>query len=470
MVTPTVRSRVVGRGLRARITFAFTLGGLLLALTFAAVAYAFAYNVVVNERAATARRQTYTNARIVRDALARPGMQVGEALALLDLPANSPVVLRQGDDWFGSSAGFGQKTVPDDLQAVVRQGQAGLQRAAVLGETRQVVGVPIVSANVEFYELYSLNEVESTLAALRWALFAGAVVVCVAAALLGLWASRRVLRPVSEVSNAAARIAKGDLSARLEDPDDPDLSLLTTSFNTMVDALRARIDRDARFVSDVSHELKSPLTTLATCAQVLDSRRDALSERDRAALDLLTAEIGRFQELVRDLLELSRADAEVDALRLEPVRLGELVLNLTARFERPEFVVEITPPVAQSALLLDKQRLERVLQNVFDNARVHAEGVVTVSVSRHAAQEFGAELWVTVDDEGPGVPDDERVAVFERFYRGAASGRRGSVGGSGIGLALVAEHVRAHDGRVWIEDGPNGHGTRVVIALPWRPV
>jgi len=450
---------------------AFSLGGLLLAATFAAVTYAFAYNVVVNEREATARRQTYANARIVRDALGRSDTSVGDALAMLDLPANSPVVLRRDDEWFGSSTGFGRQAVPTDLQAVVRQGQAATQRAAVRGEIHQVVGVPVESVGVEFYEIYSLEEVESTLAALRWALLAGAAVVSVAAALLGLWASRRVLRPVGEVSAAAARIAKGDLSTRLETPDDPDLAVLATSFNTMVDALRSRIDRDVRFVSDVSHELKSPLTTLATCAQVLETRRESLSERDRTALDLLTTEITRFQDLVRDLLELGRIDADVDPLQVEPVRLGELVLNLTARFDAAAFTVEIAPVVAQTSLLLEKRRVERVLENVFENAQVHGEGVVSVSVTRHTdSVEDRDEVWVSIDDNGPGVPEDERTAVFERFYRGAASGRRGSTGGSGIGLALVAEHVRAHDGRVWIEGRDEGRGARVVVAFPWRPV
>ena len=98
-----------------------------------------------------------------------------------------------------------------------------------------------------------------------------------AAGLLGLWASRLVLRPVGEVSTAAAQIAGGDLSARLDVSADPDLRSVSESFNSMVDALTDRMERDQRFAGDVSHELRSPLTTLSTAASVLDSKRDELS-------------------------------------------------------------------------------------------------------------------------------------------------------------------------------------------------
>jgi two-component system, OmpR family, sensor histidine kinase MtrB len=232
-----------------------------------------------------------------------------------------------------------------------------------------------------------------------------------------------------------------------------------------VDALQGRIERDARFVSDVSHELRSPLTTLATAVQVLEARRGELPERSQLALDLVVDEIARFQHVVSELLELSRADAGVEDLDLEPVHLGELVLQAASRLDGAATTVEIDPAVAATAILADKRRLERVLVNLFDNAQTHGEGLAAIHVRRH-----DDVVRVEVEDNGPGVPPEEREAVFERFFRGAVSGRRGTDSGAGLGLALVSEHIAAHGGRVWVEDrdDPQVTGARFVVEIPWR--
>jgi len=115
-----------------------------------------------------------------------------------------------------------------------------------------------------------------------------------------------------------------------------------------------------------------------------------------------------------------------------------------------------------SPVAADKRRLERVIANLVENAANYGGGANRVQVERD-----GATLRISVEDEGPGVPPEERDAVFERFFRGSASGRRRSGGqGSGLGLALVAEHVRLHGGRVWVEDRPGGPGARFVVELP----
>jgi signal transduction histidine kinase len=169
--------------------------------------------------------------------------------------------------------------------------------------------------------------------------------------------------------------------------------------------------------------------------------------------------------VVSELLELSRADSGVEQLDAEPVRLGELVLQAASRLDGAATTVEIEPEVASTAILADKRRLERVLANLFGNAQSHGEGLATIKVSRR-----GDFARVEVEDNGPGVPLDEREAVFERFFRGAVSGRRGTDSGAGLGLALVAEHIAAHGGRVWVEDrdDPRAPGARFVFEIPWR--
>jgi two-component system sensor histidine kinase MtrB len=172
-------------------------------------------------------------------------------------------------------------------------------------------------------------------------------------------------------------------------------------------------------------------------------------------------EIARFQHVVQELLELSRADAGVETLEPEPVQLGELVLQAASRLDGT-ITVEIDPAAA-GTILADKRRLERVLVNLFENARTHGDGLAAIRVMHD-----NGSARVEVDDNGPGVPAAEREAVFERFFRGAASGRRGTDTGAGLGLAIVAEHVAAHDGRVWVEDRDDAPGARFVFEIPWR--
>jgi signal transduction histidine kinase len=458
------RPRSRRRGLRFRVTLAFALGGLFVTMVLAGVTYGLTSRYLVRQRQHTAEQQAFIDARVVRDALAAPGASdATSALEALELPSGSRALLSFRGRWYGSGVATGQEVLPAELIDVVRTGDAARQRIEVNGGRYIAMGVPIPAIDAEYFELSPFVELERTLAVIRNSLLGAAAVTTLAAALVGLWTTRRVLRPVSDASSAAARIAAGDLDTRLDPASDPDLAELALAFNGMVDALQRRIERDQRFVSDVSHELRSPLTTLSTAADVLANRRAELPERSQVALDLVVDEIDRFQHVVQELLELSRADAEVERLEPEPVRLGELVLQAASRLDDAATTVEIDAEVASTPILADKRRLERVLVNLFENARTHGEGLAAIRVLRR-----DGVARVEVDDNGPGVPAGERQAVFERFFRGAVSGRRGeSDTGAGLGLALVAQHVAAHDGRVWVEDAGE-HGARFVFEIPWR--
>jgi signal transduction histidine kinase len=265
------------------------------------------------------------------------------------------------------------------------------------------------------------------------------------------------------VSQAAEAIAGGRLDTRLEAKDDPDLGVLAASFNEMAQALQDRIERDARFASDVSHELRSPLMTLAASVDVLEARRDELGERSQAALDLLGVEVDRFRQLVEDLLEISRYDAGAVRLELDDIRLAEFVMQAVRVSANGDSVpVDLDSELAGVVVQADKRRLGRVVANLLDNARKYGEGATSVVLQR---VEDGVQI--AVEDEGPGVAEEERDVIFERFARGGGSGRRGSGEGVGLGLALVAEHVRLHGGKVWVEDRADGRpGARFVVELP----
>ena len=236
----------------------------------------------------------------------------------------------------------------------------------------------------------------------------------------------------------------------------------------MVDQLQERIEREARFNSDVSHELRSPLTTLAAALEVLEADRDKLPPRSQRALQLLSDDLRRFQRMVGDLLEMSRADAGSVDVFLEEVNVSELVQrSVVAGFGHMDGhgggappTVRVDPGVQTWRVGVDKRRFERVMVNLMENASHYGGGVTEIAVGPGE----GDQVEVTVDDAGPGIEPQERSKVFERFYRGSASGRRGTGTGTGLGLALVAEHMRVMDGAVRVEASPRRRPLRPVAA------
>jgi signal transduction histidine kinase len=448
-----------GLGLRARVTAAFALGALLLSMIMGGLTYGVTRRSLLRQRESSAVHQAYVNAQLVRTGLrsARPDVpKLLDGLETTD--AGSESVLRFTGRWFATSLVVGRDALPVPLRRRVLEGAPVRQRYRLDGRPLLAVGVPIPSAEAEYFEVFNLSELDRSVRVLAATLAAAAALTTLAGAALGRWASARALTPVSHAAKAAAAIASGNLDTRLETGADSDLAVLSSSFNRMVDALKERIDRDARFASDVSHELRSPLTTIATSLEVMQARRGDLPERSRLALDLLAADVVRFERLVQDLLEISRFDAGVAQLAIEEVRLGELLVHAVPT--HGELELDIDPATAGLAVRVDKRRVERILTNLLANAQAHGGGAVRVGASRRADR-----VRLEVDDAGPGVPADDRARIFERFSRGAAAGRRSSGDGVGLGLALVEEHVRLHHGRVWVEDNPSG-GARFVVELP----
>ncbi|MDQ1375513.1 MAG: two-component system, OmpR family, sensor histidine kinase MtrB [Actinomycetota bacterium] len=448
-------------GLRARVTLAFALGALLLSLLMGGLTYGVTRRYLVRQRESAVIHQAFVNAQLVRAGLRSARPDVPQLLGGLETgAAGSESVLRYTDRWFATSIAVGRDALPVRLRSAVLAGTPARQRYPLDGSPHLVVGVPIPSVDAQYFEVFPLAELDRTVRLLGVTLVAAAALTALAGAFLGRWASGRVLTPVSAAARAAADIAGGHLDTRLDEGADADLAVLASSFNRMADALKERIERDARFASDVSHELRSPLTTIATSLQVLVARRDELPERSRMALDLLAADVDRFERLVQDLLEISRFDAGVARLAVEDVRVSELLAHAVPASSRAS--VDIEPDAAAVSIRADKRRLERIVTNLLTNADAHGGGAVRIGLRR-----VDRALRLEVDDKGPGVPAGDRPRIFERFARGAAAGRRSGTGGDGVGLglALVDEHVRLHRGRVWVEDAPGG-GARFVVELP----
>ncbi|HUV57607.1 MAG TPA: HAMP domain-containing sensor histidine kinase [Acidimicrobiales bacterium] len=453
------------RSLRLRLLITFGLGALALSSLFASLTYVGVQHLLVSNRQQNDLRQSYVNAALVRNTLFTSPPELANLLNSIQNATSSSVLVQTHHQWLSRSFGASTEDVSSDIIKQVIAGHAVQQTLLSKGRLIFVVGVPIPAVETQFFEVFQLNSLERTLRLLLLVLAAGALLTSLVGISGGLWVSRRAVRPLEEVSLAAAMIADGSLTTRLVvTRADREVQRLTESFNQMVSRLVERLERDARFASDVSHELRSPLTTLATTASVLQQHRDELSSAGQESLDLLVADLSIFQSLVEDLLEMARSDAGAVPLMIETVPAIELVRQSARSGARrhgiDEPAIEVSSGLDEPFVRVDRRRFERVITNLIDNAHRYAHGAVAIRLSRE-----GEQLAINVDDAGSGVALEERSQVFERFFRGRAAHDRGIARGTGLGLALVRDHVRAFGGSISVEESPEG-GARFQILLP----
>jgi len=475
------------RTLMRRVTLTYTVGALLLSSTVAVTSFELTRQRMLNDAQAQHQSQSYTNAGDVRQQLAQfpsPPADLDDEVAVTEYQAavndaynallsglrnfndsESMIILDDGDIKTLSSD-LSNQSIPSNLQILLSDGaRVADARFSLLGRPSYVVGVRLHDFDLVYYEVLSLQATEGTLRQLRWILIIVAIGAGLAGALLGYSSARRALAPLRKIVSAASNIAAGNLDERLDLQADRDLSVLSSAFNEMVEKLNNRIERERRFASDVSHELRSPLTTLAASMEVLEKRRAGLPVTAQKALDLLSAEVTRFNDLVEDLLEISRLEADVVQLAEQMFRLDEFLEFVVSQSRRPD--IEIRYPSTERELVVwaDKRRLAQVMTNLIDNAEKYASGVDHIAYER---RDDSAQI--AVADLGPGVAPTDRERIFERFGRvRAEAGNRSDGTGTGLGLALVAQHVKAHGGNVWVTDRLDGRkGARFVVDIPLR--
>ncbi|MET8147083.1 HAMP domain-containing sensor histidine kinase [Actinoplanes sp. NPDC049668] len=442
-------------GLRTRVSAAFAIGALLLSACASMVSYELARSTLIRERERTAVRATYFDAAVVHAGLPQNSSDIGETLRSLDTGADRYVLLHRDGQWYSRGADpSAGSAVPAALQEMTARGDAGAQRIRLDGHAALVVGIPLSSG--VFYEVVALSELERTLQLLALVLTSVAVMVAGGGAAVGWYVTRYALRPLTAVADAARKIADGDLKTHLDPDTEPDLATLSVSFNHMADQLARRVERDRRFAADVSHELRSPLQTLSAAVSVLDRRRDGLDPKAAAAIGLISDEVGRFQDLVNDLLELARSDRPAHR---EPTEMRELVARACHARGLPEDLLELAP-ATPTVWPVDRRRVEQALGNLLDNAVRYGGGPVTVRLAR-----TDDRYVIEVDDEGPGVAEENRASIFDRFVRGPAANARGDGDGTGLGLSIVARHTAAHGGTVSVADRPGG-GARFRMEFP----
>ncbi len=297
------------------------------------------------------------------------------------------------------------------------------------------------------------SEVEKT-----FLLVGGATLI--AALLAGYLLAARTASPLRRFAATAAEVDAGDLSPRLEASPSmsAELRTLADAFNHMLDRLDLAFARQRSFVSDASHELRSPLTAIRGQLEVLARGAPPTEEEVRRVERVALAEMGRVERLVDDLLTLAGLDEGAVGPQRRTVDAAAFLRGFSAGPAEQETEVG---ELAAGRISIDADLIAQVLRNLLANAHRHAGPGGRVAIS---SRPRGDALLVHVDDDGPGVPAAERERVFDRFHRSEAARDRAS-GGSGLGLAIARSIVEMHGGRIWVEGSPLG-GARLAFELP----
>jgi signal transduction histidine kinase len=439
--------------LRDRVALGFGVLALVLSIVIALAVWSLASHYLNRDQVLSGRAEAADNSELVGAEIAAGARPSDALLDRLHYPPGTAAVLLDGGRMYRNPAAA-SLVLPASLEQEVGSAPHAARDVTLDGKPYLELITPVHHPGRAYVEFRPLGDLEHTLTR-TWLLLVGAAILTtLLGAAFGLVASRRMLRPLSDVTQAASAIAHGDLSARLADRGDPDLDDLARSFNRTADELEQRVLADARFAGDVSHELRTPLTTMLNSVALLENRRETLPSDVGEPIDLLSEDLHRFRALVVDLLEISRVEEGDGAEVSERVLIGELVARAAdSAAGRP--VTTVTPSAAGLVVLADKRRLERVLVNLVHNAETHGVSCRAVVVSAS-----GSAVRITVDDDGPGVPPERRNRIFERFARGSSEH-----GGAGLGLAIASRHVRLHGGTIAVGDAPGG-GARFVVELP----
>jgi two-component system, OmpR family, sensor histidine kinase MtrB len=379
------------------------------------------------------------------------------------------------------SAGLEYASVPESLRrAVLGDGVYSTPTEIRFADARPAVpGLAIGSAlsapdgtRYPVYFLFTQQPEAETLAVVQRATVIAGLIVLVGVVATVWLIALQVLRPIRAARLAAERLAAGHLGDRMAVRGTEDLAGLARSMNHLATELDRKITEmeelsqvQQQFVSDVSHELRTPLTTVRMAADVLYGQRDEFDPLGTRSTELLSAELDRFEELLTDLLEISRFDAGAAELNLDEVDLATIAAEELAAQTRLAqqygALLELDAPTPCLAEV-DPRRIRRILRNLITNAIEHGEGR---PVSVHVRGDDGA-VAVAVRDHGVGFSAAEAHQVFNRFWR-ADPARRRTVGGSGLGLAIALGDARLHNG--WLNAwGRPGQGAQFRLTLPRR--
>lgn len=287
----------------------------------------------------------------------------------------------------------------------------------------------------------------------------------IAAVLVSIFATRRIVGPVNSLADAADQVASGQYTVRVIPPGlGSEFARLAGAFNVMAARLDATEATRRRLLSDLAHEMRTPVATLDA---YLEGLQDGVATLDEKTIGVLRAQTARLARLAEDVAAVSRVEEHQLDLHLEPVDTGELVSTATAaaadRFAAKGVTLRGNQIHDIPRVIVDRERIGQVLGNLLDNALRHTPAGGTVTVDTRQAEPGWIALSVT--DTGDGIPAEHLTRIFERFYR-ADTARDRTHGGSGIGLAIAKALVDAHGGRITATSPGPGAGSTFTVLLP----
>ncbi|MFI9120260.1 sensor histidine kinase [Streptomyces bikiniensis] len=342
------------------------------------------------------------------------------------------------------------------------------QRTERGGTPYLVGGTRIDGGGPAGYMFKSLAAEKADLNSLAWSLGIATALAVAGSVLLAQVAATTVLRPVHRLGEAARQLGEGKLDTRLRVTGADELADLTRTFNGAAESLQkkvadmsAREESSRRFVADMSHELRTPLTALTAVTEVLEDEQDALDPMIAPAVALVVSETRRLNDLVENLMEVTRFDAGTARLVLDDVDIAD---QITACVDARAWLDAVELDAERGIVVpLDPRRLDVILANLIGNALKHGGSPVRVSVRTE-----DGELVIAVRDHGPGIPEEVLPHVFDRFYKASASRPRSD--GSGLGLSIAMENALIHGGSITASNsvGEDGEvdGAVFVLRLP----
>ena len=358
---------------------------------------------------------------------------------------------------------------PEARHALAAGRPAGLYRFAPDRTPFLSAAYPMFDGNAVLFATINARDITEIVRAERLRIFLVLMAAIIISILLSLFLARTIVLPLRRLARAAVRVRLGRarevIVPRLPDRRD-EIGMLARAISDMSQALRQRIDATETFAADVSHELKNPIASLRSALEGLASIKDEALRKK--LLDIAQDDVRRLDRLVTDIADASRIDAQLSRTPFELVDTGRLVGKVvrtqSTREAGPQVRFTYSRPPRGSALTMgDPQKLSRVIDNLLDNARSFSPEGGRVRISVETDQ---ADVHIFVDDEGPGVPQEEREAIFRRFHS-VRPEQEGFGQHSGLGLAIARNILDGHNGTITVEDRPEGaRGARFHIALP----
>ena len=395
-----------------------------------------------------------------------------------ELVLQGPLSTTDGQVPVRSSAAITPDSLPDDLAEAVKAkpgtywrysnlsllGGSGHDASVVVGSQLRAPGTGDTYA---LFYLFSMADQQATLDLVRRALLLGGFAMVLMVGGVAWLVSRQVLDPIRMARRIAERYAGGNLEQRMHVSGEDDIARLSTSFNQMAASLQTQIRRlenlsrlQQRFVSDVSHELRTPLTTVQMASAVLYDARDKFDPQTSRSTELLKGELDRFEELLSDLLDLSRFDAGAAKLELDAIDLTQIARDAAddALLARKGIEVKLIGVDTPAVVEADIRRIDRIVRNLLTNAGKYS-GSDRVEIEVAQSPEC---VSLAVRDFGVGLSGDENLRVFDRFWRADPARTQG---GTGLGLAIAREDAALHGGTLTAWGRP-GEGAEFILTIP----